>query len=50
MVSDKNKRLYITLSRQTIEDLHYLSKFYDMTDSKVVQFLIKEKIKERNKM
>lgn len=50
MVSDKNKRVYITLSKQTIEDLHQLSMFYDMTDSKVVQFLIKEKIKERKEM
>ena len=47
MVSKKKKRVMITLSLNTLQNLGELQKIYDMSGSQVVQVLVNKEYQER---
>lgn len=47
MVSSSKKRVMITLSNKTIEDLQSLQDLYQMPLSQVINMLVVEKLQER---
>lgn len=50
MVKDTNRRVMITLSRDTLEKLIKIVDEYDLSLSKYINMLIVDNLKERNMM